>query len=263
MALRAAGADAFGASRNAEAGDVRLDFREPATFAQALEGVDRVFLLRPPQIVRVRGTLNRFVDAAVAAGVRHCVFLSVEGADANRRVPHHAVETHLRASGLGWTFVRPGFFAQNLTGAYLGDVRRGRLVLPAGEGAVAWVDTRDLGEAAARILLDPAQHTAQAYHATGRDAVTYGALASLLSDELGRRIEYEPVSVPRYALHLLRREHASPARIAVLSLLHTHVRRGRAAPETPDLERLLGRRPRTIADFIADHHELLGRATAA
>lgn len=255
-ALRAAGLDAIAAVRRPGRGEIRLDFRDPSTFQPAVAGIDRIFLLRPPDVVRVAKTINRFVDVAAAAGVQHCVFLSVEGADRNPRVPHHRIERHLRASGLGWTFLRPGFFAQNLTGPYLSDIRRGRLVLPAGDGAVAWVDTRDVGEAAAVILANPDAHARRAYHTTGGTSVGFADVAQLLSQTLRRRIEYTPVSVPRYALHLLR-DSRSLGRIAVLSFLHVHVRRGRAATVTPDLATLLGRPPRTIGQFVDDHRALL------
>ena len=50
-------------------------------------------------------------------------------------VRDHKVERHLVESGLGWTMLRAGFFAQNLADAYRQDiVEGGRIVLPAGRG---------------------------------------------------------------------------------------------------------------------------------
>ena len=152
---------------------VALDFTKPETFAPALEGVRGVYLVRPPQIARVGKTLNRFVDEAAAAGVDHVVLLSVEEAEKSDRIPHRQVELHLQGSPLRWTFLRPNHFAQNLIGPYLGDVRRGRLVLPAGNGRVAFVDTRDLAEVAAAALLDPDRHAGNAYRLTGPEAVSF------------------------------------------------------------------------------------------
>jgi uncharacterized protein YbjT (DUF2867 family) len=65
------------------------------------------------------------------------VFLSVAGAERNVVVPHHRVERHLRRDPIGWTVLRPSFFAQNLSGAYRDDIRGGRIVVPAGDGKVA------------------------------------------------------------------------------------------------------------------------------
>jgi len=55
---------------------VLLDVIDPTTFGPALAGARRVFLLRPPAIARVGPTINRFLDAAVDAGVEHVVFSS-------------------------------------------------------------------------------------------------------------------------------------------------------------------------------------------
>ena len=100
----------------------RLDFGDAATFGPVLKDARSLFLIRPPAISRVGPTLNRFVDAAVEAGVEHVVFSSVAGAESDRIVPHHRVEKHLLASGLEWTILRPGFFSQNIGSAYRQDI---------------------------------------------------------------------------------------------------------------------------------------------
>ncbi len=99
-----------------------LDFGDAATFGPVLKDARSLFLIRPPAISRVGPTLNRFVDAAVEAGVEHVVFSSVAGAESDRIVPHHRVEKHLLASGLEWTMLRPGFFSQNIGSAYRQDI---------------------------------------------------------------------------------------------------------------------------------------------
>ena len=63
------------------------------------------------------------------------IFLSVAGADSNRIVPHHWVETHLAKLKIPSTIVRPGFFANNLGDAYRDDISiDNRLFVPAGQG---------------------------------------------------------------------------------------------------------------------------------
>lgn len=235
---------------------VHLDLTDPATFAPALRGVHRVFLIRPPAIARVKPTLNAFLDVAADAGVHHVVFSSVAGAESNRIIPHHRVEQHLMASGLAWTMLRPGFFAQNLATAYRADIRdHDRIHVPAGDGRVAFIDTRDLGEVAAVILADPIGHAGKAYTLTGSRAVTFHEVAELLSAELDRPIRYDPASILGYLRHLGRQGLPVPQRL-VQTILHAGLRRGDAAEVDPTIERLLGRPPRDLADYIADHSEL-------
>lgn len=235
---------------------VHLDLRDPATFRAALDGARGLFLVRPPAIARVGPTLNALVDAAVAAGVEHVVFSSVTGADANRLVPHHRVERHLQASGTGWTILRPGFFAQNLADAYRADVLRDdRLLLPAGRGRAAFVDTRDVGELAALVLADPEPHRGAGYVLTGPEALDFDAVAALLSEATGRAIRYEATSALRYLRHV----HAQgrPAAQAVVqTVLHVGLRHGQAERVDPTLGRLLGRPGRTLAEYVRDHRAL-------
>ena len=186
----------------------RFDFEDRGTWAAALEGCTQLFLLRPPPLSKVQETLNPFVDFARANGVRHVVFLSVQGAESRPRIPHHAVEKHLEKSGDDWTFLRPGFFAQNFADAYRADiVEDDRVFVPAGEGQVAFVDVRDLGLVAAKVFRDPTPHRRQGYGLTGPRCFTFHQAAELLTRVSGRPIRYVPASMAGYAwleLHSIR-----------------------------------------------------------
>src|SRR6266700_5344628 len=57
-----------------------FDFEDEGSFAGALDGVAKVFLLSPLLPNQVELT-NAFVDAAKRAGIRHIVKLSVIGVD--------------------------------------------------------------------------------------------------------------------------------------------------------------------------------------
>jgi uncharacterized protein YbjT (DUF2867 family) len=239
-------------ARRAGTEAVRFDFAEARTFAGAA-GCGAAFVLRPPAIAKVKPTLNAFIDAARADGVDAITFLSVAGAGANPLVPHHAVEQHLIARGGAYTILRPGFFAQNLGDAYRRDiVEDRRIYVPAGSGVAAFVDVRDVGEVAALALCAPDDHRGQAYTLTGPVAVDFAAAAALLSAALGHAIRYEPASVIGYARHL-RRRGLPVTQIAVQTVLHVGLRLGQARAVDPTLGRLLGRAPRSLATYVADH----------
>ena len=255
VAVRAAGTDPAALERRLGVDAVRLDLHDPASFAPALDGAGGLFLMRPPAISSVRRTLNRLLDVAEGIGVGHVVFASVAGAQTNPVVPHHRVEKHLQASGLSWTILRPGFFAQNLADAYRADITRDdRIHLPAGRGRVAFVDVRDVGEAAAAVFGDPTAHRGAGYHLTGGQAVDFDQVAELLSHEVGRPITYQPASVLGYLRHV----HAQPlpwAQAVVQTVLHTGLRRGQAETVDPTLARLIGRPPRTLQEYVHDHRD--------
>ncbi len=233
----------------------RLDFGEPASFAPVLDGARKVFLIRPPAISRVGPTLNRFLDDAAEAGVEHVVFSSVAGADTNRVVPHHRVEQHLFAGDLAWTILRPGFFSQNIGSAYRQDiVEDDRIFIPAGEGKVAFIDARDIGEVAAVALTEDG-HQGQAYHLTGPQAQTIEEVAAVMSEVLGRTIRYEPASAFGYFRHL-RGQGLVVVQAVVQTILHVGLRKGDAEPVTDTIERLLGRPARSVQEYVTDHADL-------
>lgn len=236
---------------------VRFDFEDPKSWACACEGCASLFLLRPPPISDIEATLNPFVDAARRAGVEHVTFLSVAGAESNPMVPHHKVETHLKTGAGAWTILRPGFFAQNLQDAYRRDLQESdRLYVPAGSGAVAFVDLRDVAEVAASIFARPEDHLGAGYTLTGPAAFTFDEVAACLTDALGREIVYRPASVPGYLSHLVRQRDAAWAQAVVQTILHIGLRFGQAERIDPTLARLLGHPARSVADYIADHRDL-------
>ncbi len=238
-----------------DAATTRFDFTRPETFPSAVAGASGLLLVRPPAISDVRPTLCALVDAALAAGLRRVVFLSVLGAERRGYIPHAKVERHLRESRAEWTMLRAGFFSQNLGDVYRSDIRdRSELRVPAGAGRAAFVDVRDLGEAAARCFTEEG-HEGRAYPLTGPEAVAFADVAALLSAELGRKIRYRRASVLGYAAHL-RRQGLPWGQLAVQTILHVGLRFGQAEQVDPTLPRLLGRPAGTLARYISDHRDL-------
>ncbi|MGC4118675.1 MAG: NAD(P)H-binding protein [Myxococcales bacterium] len=234
---------------------VALDFRKPETYRAAVAGVRGVFLLRPPPIANVQETLNVLADTAVEAGAEHIVFLSVIGADRQRWVPHHKVEQHLLHGRAAWTFLRPGFFAQNCSDAYRRDILEDdRIYVPAGGGKVSFVDVRDVAEVAAVAFENPALRN-RALELTGPEAVGFDQVASLLSSGLGRSIRYQPASIVGYLRHLRRRGMVW-GQAGIQTLLHVGLRFGNGAPLTSTVQEVLGRPARSMETYVHDHLHL-------
>ena len=156
----------------------------------------------------------------------------------------------------GWTVLRPGFFAQNFGDAYRRDiVEDGRIYVPAGRGKVAFVDVRDVSELAAMIFVAPTTHDGRSYTVTGGEAIDFAFAAACLTAVLGRTIRYETASILGYVRHL--RHRGMPwAQVAVQTILHAGLRFGQAQQIDPTLERLLGRKPRTVREYVQDHREI-------
>lgn len=223
-----------------------------AKLADALEGVDRLFLMRPPALADVATWLFPAVDAARRRGVRHVVFLSLQGVQWNRRTPHHAVESYLRATGAPWTFLRPGFFMQNLSTIYATQIREhDRLFVPAGASRTAFVDARDVGRVAAHVLTRPG-HLRKAHTLAGEQSLTYRQVAVTMSEVLGRPIAYARPSEAAYLAHLVR-EGTPDEYVAVQRTIHRIVRLNASAVPDRSVRRLTGEPATTLARFVQDY----------
>ncbi len=251
VSVRAAVREPGTADLPAGADPVRLDFEDPATFGPAFDGVASTFLMRPPQIADVKAGILPALAVARRAGVRHVVFLSLQGADRNRVVPHRRIEDDLMRTGPAWTMLRPGFFLQNLIAPHGPDIaERDEIFLPAGRGRTAFVDARDVADAAVRVLTEPG-HEGRAYELTGRTASTYAEVATELSTALGRPIRYVDAAPWGFWRRLRGRGHPR-AQVLVMLALYASCRLGLAAHVSDDLERLLQRPPRSVAAFARD-----------
>ena len=231
---------------------IQFDFEKPETWGRAFQGVDAMFLVRPPEMTRVHRHLTPAVDAAARVGVEHVVFLSVLGAEKNPLLPHRRIERHLEASGLPYTFLRASFFMQNFYVVHGGDItERGELFVPAGDGETSFVDARDVAAVGVEALVDPA-HRNQAYDVTGSEALTYGDAAAVFSDVLDREIEYADPGLVEFIVTTTSRGVSLPFAL-VQAVVYTTARLGLASRVTDDVLRVLGRPPRSLDEFIRDH----------
>jgi uncharacterized protein YbjT (DUF2867 family) len=229
---------------------VALDFTDASTWPVAYAGVQRMFLMRPPHLGKPKTQMLPSLEAAKVAGVQHVVLLSLQGAEHNTVVPHHALEVWLRESGLCWTFVRAAFFMQNLTTTHLTDVRdRGTIMVPAGDGATAFVDVRDVAAVAADALCQPEQHRNAAWTPTGPEALTYAEIATTLSDVLGRSVRYSRPGLLSYSRHARTVLGMPWGMVAVTCAIYTIARLGRASGLTDDVLTVTGNRPTSFRGF--------------
>jgi len=235
---------------------VRFDYADCASQDAALADCDSLFLLRPPQLT------SDFADLIARAqqhGVRHVVFLSVQGAERNRFIPHHKIERRLMASGVAYTLLRPAYFMQNFTNALHDElVRRHRIFLPAGSTRFTLVDVADIARVAALVLSQPGtQHHGKAYTLTSELPLSFQQMADQLTAGLGTPIAYESASPWRF-YGTLRQSGVAPGFILVMLMLHMLPRFTGTPPVTSTVLALTGRAPIEFAQFVAAHRgELL------
>lgn len=232
---------------------VVFDFEKPETFSEALSGVDKVFLMRPPQMGDPK-QLYPFIDAAKAAGVSQMVFLSLLGVQHNPLAPHGYIEKYIIKSGIPYTLLRPSFFMQNLSTTHSKDIREcNEIIVPAGRGKTSFVDVRDIAAVAAKFMTESG-HENKAYDLTGSEALDYYQVSDILSKATGKKITYTNPSFRVFGKRMATEGYAKDF-ITVMKGIYLVAKLGLAGKVTTEVEQMLGRKPITFAQFAQDNRD--------
>lgn len=224
------------------------DLNDPASLAAALKGVDGVFLL--PGYQDMPGILAEVRQA----GVERVVLLSGRAAtatDLDNAISQYmaASESAVRESGAAWTVLRPAAFMANAL-RWLPQLRAGDVVRDAfGDVPVASIDPYDIGEVAARALLEPG-HEGQAYLLSGPEQLLPADRLAVLADVLGRDLRFEAQGDEEARAEM---EAAMPA--AYVKAFFDFYRRGTIDEERiyPTVFEVTGRQPRTFRQWAEQH----------
>ena len=231
---------------------VRFDWTDPTTFPEAIEGSDAVYLVAVAGAFDAAPLVAPFLDALHARGIGRVVLLSSMGADQAPQFGTGLIERMLADGGFDWTVLAPNWFSQDFDQTlFLPMVRAGELRIPAGDGAVSWIDVRDIAAVAATALVEHG-HTAQRYVLTGPEALTFDEVADVLTDVTGRRITYTDVP-PDEMREAFVASGMNPQYAEMMLGVIVGIRAGAAAQVTDVVERVTGRPPVTFRDYAKDH----------
>ena len=229
-------------------------YERPETLPAAFAGADQLLLVSSndpgADAVALHGAA---IDAAVAAGVGRVLYTSHQGAaHASPFVPaavHARTEDLLAASGLAWTSLRNGFYAHSL-GWLAGPWRETGVIEVPADGPVSWTAREDAAEAAAVILASEGAYDGPVT-LTASAAPTFAEVAAIASDLTGRPVE-RVVADPEawVAGQVAARQ---PERMSRFLLgMYEAAEQGLFAGTDPLLAHLLGRKPRTVREVLAD-----------
>jgi uncharacterized protein YbjT (DUF2867 family) len=235
-----------------------LSYARAETYDGALTWADRVFLVPPPFSPDAHEAISSFLDWAVSCRVQHVVLVSGMAIPDEDGVALRRMERHLEGQDAGHTILRPNLYMQNFHPGFISrDIREvGRIRLPAGEGRVSLVDVRDVADVAARVLTTESYLDA-ALTLTGSEALGMADAARILSDVAGHEVGYESVADEAFRASLAA-DGWSQGEVDVILGLFATVRDGLRAAVHPEVERVLGRAPRTFAAFAGEHRGAWG-----
>ncbi|MFN3211026.1 MAG: ergot alkaloid biosynthesis protein [Roseovarius sp.] len=237
-----------GTRRPKDAADVRFDWADADTFADAFDSVSAVYLVAPTDTINSLGAMEAGLKAALAAGVTRFVLLSASSLEEDGPMMG-AVHGWLRANASEWVVLRPTWFMQNFSEQHHRNTIRDQSTIftATGSGRIGFIDAEDIAATAASQLVAPTVGNTD-YILTGPEAISYDAVARTLSGLLGRQIEHKKLTVEELAKRHI--QMGLPAEYAeTLSAMDGAIARGSEDHVTGKVLALSGKAPTTFAEF--------------
>jgi NAD(P)H dehydrogenase (quinone) len=230
------------------------DFAEPDSLLHAFEGATQLLVVSIDQIGEEAVAQHAgAIDAARSVGAQRVLYTSHMGARADSTfaaaVDHAATEALLRESGVPFTSLRNGFYANTARMLVDQALQTGTLSAPE-DGPVSWTAPADLAEAAAVILTQSEPINGQTPPLAITDPIDLTDLAAIASELHDREIARVTVTDDEYRAGLV--AHGTPERFADMLIgMFRASRRGDFAAGDPTLQSLIGRSPITIRQALS------------
>lgn len=260
----------------ARGADVRFgDFDQPETLVEAFRGGERLLLISGTRVGKRIPQHQAAIDAAVTAGVPHIVYTSFVGITPENPsvavVDHRATEEMLRNSGLEWTALRDQHYADAMV-INMGQniVRAGQWLSSTQGGKEALVWREDCVECAVAVLTGEG-HENKVYNITGPELLSFRDIATMITEVSGRPIEFidtddegmyamfDAMGVPREPVDRLSVSGIDWNSDDMVSF-EAAIRDGHFAVISSDVEKLTGRKPRSVRQMVEDNADLLRMA---
>ena len=251
------------AARGAEVREA--DFERPETLVGAFEGGEKLLLISTDAVGARVDQQRAAIEAATKAGARHVIYTSylnpVEDNPAAVTADHRETEAALRESGLAWTALRNGLYAEYQVPAGAQAIATGRLVHNNGDGETAYVSREDCAAAAAAVLSTEG-HEGEAYDITGPRPLSQDDVAALLSEVSGRPVEAVAVDDEEFVQGLAASGMPEPAARSIATFGRA-IREGFISEASGAVENLTGRPPRSLREVFEAHRgDLMQGVTA-
>jgi uncharacterized protein YbjT (DUF2867 family) len=231
--------------KNTRAELVEMIFNNTETVNAAFKGIQKLFLLTPfvPNMVDISENL---VEQARKANVNHIVKQSAFGSNVGQGITmnrlHREVEEIIESSGINYTFLRPMSFMQNYLGLADSIRTQGTFSFPLGDSKTSFVDTRDIAAAAVQALTKSDEHKNKAYNITGPAAISNYEIAEIISNVADKKVTYVDVSV-NDTRKQMKNAGMQEWGVDALMELFEFQKAGNASVVSPDVERVIGRKP--------------------
>lgn len=230
------------------------DYTNYTSLKDALKGVDKLLLVSSSALADRLTQHKNVINAAKENGVKHIAYTSIDIKSFEESTIPHVSQIHidtanyLKETGIPYTLLNNTLYA-DLVPLFSGEkVLETGIFFPAGEGKTPFVAREEMAEAAA-VVLTTSGHENQQYAITAENAYSFGEIASMLSEITGKDVKYHQPDTATYIAQLVQagvpEESAS-----FFAGFGEAIKNGEFDTHRSDLERLLGRKPLELKEFL-------------
>lgn len=231
---------------------VYLDLETMEGLKEAFQDTDRAFFLSPAGYLDQYKLLSPLIREAKNKNLEKVVLMSVMGVNLIESSPLRRAEVELENSGLNYNIIRPNWFMQNFNTFWIqGIIELNKILLPAGDAKVSFIDSRDISDVATKLLTSNI-HNNKAFDLTGPESITHDTVANYISSITNKKVFYQNISSSEFKKDLLNAElseHYADFLVTIMGFL----REGFNSKVTDSVSNILGRSAISISKYVNDY----------
>jgi NAD(P)H dehydrogenase (quinone) len=241
---------------------IQGDYTDYASLVSAFKGVNQLYFVSSSDVMNRFAQHQNIVKAAVEAGVGHIIYTSAQRKSEDGSSPiamvadaHWQTDDLIKQSGLTYTILKHGLYTDILP-MFMGDkvIETGTIFLPAGDGKSSYASREDLAAAGA-IILTTVGHQNKTYEFGGPVSYSFHEIAGILSELSGKTVQYVSPAPEAYSDQLKSYGVPDPM-IQGAATFCVAIAQGEFDFPSSDLEKILGRKPQTVKDFLKAAYQL-------
>lgn len=248
--------------KNKDVNVIKGDYNDYASLVAAFKGIDKLYFVSSSDVMNRFAQHENVVKAAIEAKIGHIIYTSAQRKSEDGTSPiamvadaHWKTDNLIKQSGIPYTILKHGLYTDILP-MFMGDkvIETGTIFLPAGNGKASYASRNDLAAAGA-VILTTDGHENKVYEFGGTDSYSFEDISGMLSELSGKTIQYVSPSAEEYA-EQLKSLGVPDEMIQGAATFCVAIAQGEFDFPTTDLERLLGRKPESVKDFLKAAYQL-------